>query len=237
MIELKNVSKTYRTGKISVQALKSVNFNIQKSDFVLIRGPSGSGKSTLLNIIGLLDNPSEGEVRLNGIPVSFEDFDKLASLRSKTISFIFQSFNLNPVLSLEENVMVPLMIRSDITREEKKRRVSDWIKNTGLFEHRHHRPEELSGGQRQRVAIARAMVTEPELVIADEPTANLDSRTARSILDFMKQLNREKKVTFLFATHDPVLDEFAKTHVEIKDGVLTVIGNDFKKNITGETKL
>jgi putative ABC transport system ATP-binding protein len=223
MIELKNVSKTYQTGKISVQALKSVNFNIQKSDFVLIRGPSGSGKSTLLNIIGLLDNPSEGEVRLNGNPVSFEDFDKLASLRSKTISFIFQSFNLNPVLSLEENVMVPLMIRSDITREEKKRRVSDWIKKTGLFEHRHHRPEELSGGQRQRVAIARAMVTEPELVIADEPTANLDSKTAHSILDFMKQLNHEKKVTFLFATHDPVLDEFAKTHVEIKDGVLTVI--------------
>lgn len=224
MIELKNVSKTYKTGKTFVQALKSVNFSIHKSDFVLIRGPSGSGKSTLLNIVGLLDNPSEGEVLLNGKPVSFEDFDKLATLRSKTISFIFQSFNLNPVLTLEENVMVPLMIRTDLTREEKKRRVSDWIKKTGLYEHRHHRPDELSGGQRQRVAIARAMVTEPELVIADEPTANLDSKTARSILEFMKQLNQEKKVTFLFATHDPVLDEFAKTHVEIKDGVLSMTG-------------
>jgi putative ABC transport system ATP-binding protein len=224
MIELKNVSKTYKTGKTFVQALKSVNFSIRKSDFVLIRGPSGSGKSTLLNIVGLLDNPSEGEVLLNGNPVSFEDFDKLATLRSKTISFIFQSFNLNPVLSLEENVMVPLMIRTDLTREEKKRRVSDWIKKTGLYEHRHHRPDELSGGQRQRVAIARAMVTEPELVIADEPTANLDSKTARSILEFMKQLNQEKRVTFLFATHDPVLDEFAKTHVEIKDGVLVMTG-------------
>lgn len=226
MIELKNVSKTYKTGKTFVQALKSVNFSIQKSDFVLIRGPSGSGKSTLLNIVGLLDNPSEGEILLNRKPVSFEDFDKLATLRSKTISFIFQSFNLNPVLTLEENVMVPLMIRTDLTREEKKRRVSDWIKKTGLYEHRHHRPDELSGGQRQRVAIARAMVTEPELVIADEPTANLDSKTARSILEFMKQLNQEKKVTFLFATHDPVLDEFAKTHVEIKDGVLTITGTN-----------
>lgn len=226
MIELKNVSKTYKTGKTFVQALKSVNFSIQKSDFVLIRGPSGSGKSTLLNIVGLLDNPSEGEILLNGKPVSFDDFDKLATLRSKTISFIFQSFNLNPVLTLEENVMVPLMIRTDLTREEKKRRVSDWIKKTGLYEHRHHRPDELSGGQRQRVAIARAMVTEPELVIADEPTANLDSKTARSILEFMKQLNQEKKVTFLFATHDPVLDEFAKTHVEIKDGVLTITGTN-----------
>ncbi|MBK9040606.1 MAG: ABC transporter ATP-binding protein [Bdellovibrionales bacterium] len=226
MIELKNVSKTYKTGKTFVQALKSVNFSIHKSDFVLIRGPSGSGKSTLLNIVGLLDNPSEGEILLNGKPVSFDDFDKLATLRSKTISFIFQSFNLNPVLTLEENVMVPLMIRTDLTREEKKRRVSDWIKKTGLYEHRHHRPDELSGGQRQRVAIARAMVTEPELVIADEPTANLDSKTARSILEFMKQLNQEKKVTFLFATHDPVLDEFAKTHVEIKDGVLTITGTN-----------
>lgn len=237
MIELKNVSKSYQTGKTSVQALKSVNFNIQKSDFVLIRGPSGSGKSTLLNIVGLLDSPSEGEVQLNGIRVSFEDFDKLATLRSKTISFIFQSFNLNPVLTLEENVMVPLMIRTDISREEKKRRVSDWIKKTGLFEHRNHRPDELSGGQRQRVAIARAMVTEPELVIADEPTANLDSKTARSILDFMKQLNQEKKVTFLFATHDPVLDEFAKTHVEIKDGVLRVIERSTSQNTPKETEV
>lgn len=228
MIELKNVSKTYKTGKTFVQALKSVNFSIHKSDFVLIRGPSGSGKSTLLNIVGLLDNPSQGEILLNGKPVSFEDFDKLATLRSKTISFIFQSFNLNPVLTLEENVMVPLMIRTDLTQEEKKRRVSDWIKKTGLYEHRHHRPDELSGGQRQRVAIARAMVTEPELVIADEPTANLDSKTARSILEFMRQLNQEKKVTFLFSTHDPVLEEFAKTHVEIKDGVLTVKGTDSK---------
>lgn len=221
MIELKNVYKTYETGKTTVEALKGVNFKFKKSDFILIRGPSGSGKSTLLNIVGLLDNPTSGEVFLNGREVSYEDFDALATLRSKTISFIFQSFNLNPVLTVEENVMVPLMIRNDITREAKRFRVEDWIKKTGLYDHRHHRPDELSGGQRQRVAIARAMVTEPELVIADEPTANLDSKTTRSILEFMKQLNEEKQVTFLFATHDPVLDEFAKTKVQIKDGVLT----------------
>jgi putative ABC transport system ATP-binding protein len=162
-------------------------------------------------------------VYLNGQKVSYADFDELATLRSRTISFIFQSFNLNPVLTVEENVMVPLMIRKDISHEEKKRRVNEWIMKTGLYEHRHHRPDELSGGQRQRVAIARAMVTEPEIVIADEPTANLDSKTARSILEFMRQLNEEKKVTFLFATHDPVLDEYAKTRVQIKDGILSVV--------------
>jgi putative ABC transport system ATP-binding protein len=223
MIELKNVVKTYETGKTFIEALKGVNFTFNKSDFILIRGPSGSGKSTLLNIVGLLDNPTSGDVYLNGIKVNYSDFDALAILRSKTISFIFQSFNLNPVLTVEENVMVPLMIRKDIAKEEKKRRVDEWIKKTGLYDHRHHRPDELSGGQRQRVAIARAMVTEPEIVIADEPTANLDSKTTRSILEFMKQLNEEKQVTFLFATHDPVLDEFAKTRVQIKDGVLSLI--------------
>lgn len=223
MIELRNVVKTYETGKTFVEALKGVNYTFKKSDFVLIRGPSGSGKSTLLNIVGLLDGPTDGEVYLNGQKVSYADFDELATLRSRTISFIFQSFNLNPVLTVEENVMVPLMIRKDIPHEEKKRRVTDWIMKTGLYEHRHHRPDELSGGQRQRVAIARAMVTEPEIVIADEPTANLDSKTTRSILEFMRQLNEEKKVTFLFATHDPVLDEYAKTRVQIKDGVLSVV--------------
>ena len=223
MIELKNVTKNYETGKTFVEALRGVSFTFKKSDFVLIRGPSGSGKSTLLNIVGLLDNPTDGEVYLNGQKVSYADFDELATLRSRTISFIFQSFNLNPVLTVEENVMVPLMIRKDISQEEKKRRVTDWIMKTGLYEHRHHRPDELSGGQRQRVAIARAMVTEPEIVIADEPTANLDSKTARSILEFMRQLNQERNVTFLFATHDPVLDEYAKTKVQIKDGILSMV--------------
>src|SRR3989338_1221024 len=203
MLELKNVHKKYQTGKTFVHALRGVDFKIDIGDFMIVRGPSGSGKSTLLNILGLLDEPTTGDVYLKGAKVSFKDFDDLATLRSKSISFIFQSFNLNPVLTLEENVMIPLMIRKDISREEKLRRVSEWIEKTGLTSHRNHKPDELSGGQRQRVAIARAMVTEPALVIADEPTANLDSETARSILTMMKKLNEEKGTTFIFATHDP----------------------------------
>jgi putative ABC transport system ATP-binding protein len=220
MIELKNVDKTYQTGKTFVHALDHINFKIVKGDFIIVRGPSGSGKSTLLNILGLLDEPTSGEVFLNDEAVSFRDFDDLAVLRSKYISFIFQSFNLNPVLTLEENVMVPLMIRKEIAHKEKLRRVNEWIEKTGLSQHKNHRPDELSGGQKQRVAIARAMVTEPQLVIADEPTANLDSQTSRSILSMMKTLNVEKGTTFIFATHDPVLAEYAKTNKIIKDGRL-----------------
>jgi putative ABC transport system ATP-binding protein len=223
MLELRNVSKTYVTGKTEILALKKINYEIKKGDLTIIRGPSGSGKSTLLNIIGLLDSPTEGEVRLNNKLVVFDDFDKLAKLRSHTISFIFQSFNLNPVLTLEENVMIPLMIRKDIPVVERKRRVNEWIEKTGLNLHREHRPDELSGGQKQRVAIARAMVSEPDLVIADEPTANLDSQTSRSILSFMKKLNEEKNTTFIFATHDPVLDEYAKTNLHIADGELFTV--------------
>lgn len=221
MIELRHVQKKYQTGKTFVHALKGIDFKIEKGDFMIVKGPSGSGKSTLLNILGLLDEPTEGEVYLFGQRVSFEDFDKLAVLRSRSISFIFQSFNLNPVLTLEENVMVPLMIRKDISREEKSRRVKEWIEKTGLSNHIHHKPDELSGGQRQRVAIARAMVSEPALVIADEPTANLDSETSRSILSMMKKLNEEKGTTFIFATHDPVLAEYAKTQRTIRDGQFT----------------
>jgi putative ABC transport system ATP-binding protein len=221
VIELKQVHKKYQTGKTFVHALKGVDFKIEKGDFLIVKGPSGSGKSTLLNILGLLDEPTEGEVFLFNEKVSFADFDELATLRSRSISFIFQAFNLNPVLTLEENVMVPLMIRKDISREEKQKRVAEWIENTGLSQHKHHKPEELSGGQRQRVAIARAMVSEPALVIADEPTANLDSETSRSILAMMKKLNEEKGTTFIFATHDPVLAEYAKRQCSIRDGQFT----------------
>lgn len=218
MIRLRDVVKTYDTGKIRVEALRGVNFSVEAGDFLVVRGPSGSGKSTLLNILGLLDAPSSGSVLLDGKPVSFADFDALAVTRSRTISFIFQSFNLNPVLTLEENVMVPLMIRTDLARSERRRRVSEWIEKTGLSEHRFHRPDELSGGQRQRVAIARAMVSEPALVIADEPTANLDSKTALTILSLMKEVNENRKTAFVFATHDPALEHFATKMYGIRDG-------------------
>jgi len=221
VIELRDVTKRYLSGKVTITALNHVTFGVRPGDFSVIKGPSGSGKSTLLNILGLLDSPSEGEVYLQGEHVSFADFDRLAEKRARVMSFIFQSFNLNPVLTLEENVMVPLMIRADIPRAERRRRVGDWIDKIGLGEHRGHRPDELSGGQRQRVAIARAMVTEPALVIADEPTANLDSRTAQSILSLMRELNETREVAFVFATHDPQLQRYAKQTWQLHDGVLS----------------
>jgi len=220
MITLEKITKTYESGKVSVAALRGIDMTISEGDFIVVKGPSGSGKSTLLNIMGLLDSPTSGRVLLEGRQVTYDDFDLLAGVRSRTISFIFQLFNLNPVLSLEENVMVPLMIRSDIKRAEKLRRVAEWVEKVGLASHRHHKPDELSGGQRQRVAIARAMVTNPRLVIADEPTANLDSRTTESILALMQDLNREKGTAFVFATHDPVLQKYAKTTHTVKDGSL-----------------
>lgn len=220
MLSLHGISKSYQTGKTSVEVLRQLNFEVKSGDVLVIRGPSGSGKSTLLNILGLLDEPTTGEVRLNGQLISFADFDHLAVTRSLTLSFIFQSFNLNPVLTTEENIMVPLMIRSDIPRTERQRRVDEWITKVGLAEHRHKRPDEISGGQRQRVAIARAMVTEPSIVIADEPTANLDSTTSRTILGLMRDLNRDRGTAFVFATHDPTLDEFAKRILKMKDGRL-----------------
>lgn len=220
MISLRHVSKRYQTGKTSVEVLRDLDFEVRQGDVVVIRGPSGSGKSTLLNILGLLDEPSGGEVRLGEELVRYDDFDALATTRSRTMSFIFQSFNLNPVLSAEENVMVPLMIRSDIPKAERQRRVDEWITKVGLAEQRHKRPDEISGGQRQRVAIARAMVSEPRLVIADEPTANLDSVTARTVLGLMRDLNRDRGTAFVFATHDPTLDEFAKRTLRMRDGRL-----------------
>lgn len=224
MLDLKHVSKCYELGKASVDVLKDLDFQVNEGDVIVIRGPSGSGKSTLLNLLGLLDSPSSGQVLLDGQMIMYKDFDKLAQQRAKAISFIFQSFNLNPVLTAEENVMVPLMIRSDIERSIKQQRVDEWIHKVDLAAHRHKKPDELSGGQRQRVAIARAMVSEPRLVIADEPTANLDSKTARIILELMRKLNQERGTAFVFATHDPTLDEFAKTRLRMVDGQLVKEG-------------
>jgi putative ABC transport system ATP-binding protein len=220
MLEAKGIVKRYGEGRTAVEILSNLNFSVRAGDIIVIRGPSGSGKSTLLNLLGLLDSPSAGEIYLDGELVSFADFDALAVQRSRAISFIFQTFNLNPVLTAEENVMVPLMIRSDIPRPERQRRVAQWLANVGLTEHSHKRPDELSGGQRQRVAIARAMVSEPRLVIADEPTANLDSTTANTILKLMQELNQKSGTSFIFATHDPALDQFAKTRLRMKDGKL-----------------
>jgi putative ABC transport system ATP-binding protein len=219
LIELKNIHKVYELGKTTVPALGGVDLQVQSGEFTVVMGPSGSGKTTLLNIIGLLDRATSGSYRLEGEEVGDRDFNDLAELRNRKIGFIFQSFNLIPVLNVLENIEFPCLIAGEPKRtlRERAERVAA---DVGLSQFLHHRPDELSGGQRQRVAIARALVTQPQLVLADEPTANLDSATSEQILDLMEELNRTRHVTFLFSTHDPRVMRRARRVVRIADGVL-----------------
>ncbi|MEW5849557.1 MAG: ABC transporter ATP-binding protein [Myxococcota bacterium] len=222
LIELKDVTKDYMLGGTVVHALKGVSMTVEKGEFTVVTGPSGSGKSTLLNIIGCLDRLSGGSYKLEGEEVGQTDFDALADIRNRKIGFIFQSFNLIPVLDVLENVEFPCQVRA---RPEPKRvlreRAMQVAADVGLSHVIHHRPDQLSGGQRQRVAIARALVTQPSLVLADEPTANLDSVTSQQIIDLMLKLNAEKGVTFLFSTHDPRVTKHARRALSILDGKVT----------------
>jgi len=221
MIVLKNIVKTYHLGKTEVRAIRGVSISIEKGDFICMMGPSGSGKSTLLNIIGCLDRPDSGEVLIDSEHVVSMDRNSLADIRAHKIGFIFQMFNLIPVLNVYENIEFPLFIKKEkLSAGEKEKRIRHLIDVVGLAEFIKHRPDELSGGQRQRVAIARALVTHPSIILADEPTANLDSETAQSILEVMKRLNREEKVTFVFATHDPNISSFATSIHRLRDGLL-----------------
>jgi putative ABC transport system ATP-binding protein len=218
-VALRGIVKEYQLGKTIVPALQGVDLDIGRGEFTVVMGPSGSGKSTLLNIIGCLDCPTRGSYQLDDREVGDRDFDKLASLRNEKIGFIFQSFNLIPVLNVTENVEFPcLMGRKRDNTSILRKRVLELCDDVGLSPYLKHRPDELSGGQRQRVAIARALITEPELVLADEPTANLDSVTSEQIIDLMQQLNRDKGVTFLFSTHDPRITRHAKRVVHLADG-------------------
>ena len=219
LVSLRNVVKEYHLGKTIVPALQGVSLEVERGEFTVVMGPSGSGKSTLLNIIGCLDRPTSGNYLFDGQEVGDRDFDKLAGLRNEKIGFIFQSFNLIPVLNVLENVEFPCLMRKN--REPLKdlrARVKKLSEDVGLGPFLQHKPDELSGGQRQRVAIARALITGPELVLADEPTANLDSKTSEQIIDLMRRLNQEKGVTFLFSTHDPRVMNHAKRVVHIEDG-------------------
>ncbi len=212
-----NVTKDYRLGQTTVKALQGVNLSVDKGDFIAILGASGSGKTTLLNLAGAIDDPTEGTVSINGNNVAELTDDQKATLRSETIGYIFQTFNLISVLTALENVMLSLQIRGgrmSAIREQAAARLHE----TGLTDFMQHRPDKLSGGQRQRVAIARALVTKPALILADEPTANLDHKTARSIIDLMKELNEESQVTFIFSTHDQRLIEQVKRVVRLDDG-------------------
>ena len=221
IVRLEAVKKTYRLGKTDVPALKGVDLSINMGEFVSIAGPSGSGKSTLLNLVGCVDVASEGRVSVCGRETTGLGDNELTRLRLEKIGFIFQSFNLIQVLNVRDNVGFPLLIRNHPPKGDAAERVDHFIRMVGLQDHSNHRPGELSGGQRQRVAIARALVTGPELVLADEPTANLDSETGGRILDLMKEINEREKTTFVFSTHDPEVMARAVTVFRLHDGVLT----------------
>lgn len=222
IISLDQVHKVYPLGKTEVKAVSGVSFEIQKGDFVSIAGPSGSGKSTILNLIGCIDVPSAGTVTINGIETGSLNDKQITQLRHQTLGFIFQSFNLIPVLNVFENIEFPLLLGTGSKGKARERK--DWvdflIAEVGLDRWSTHKANELSGGQRQRVAIARALVTKPQVVMADEPTANLDSATGESILELMQRMNREFGTTFIFSTHDAKIVQLADHVIRLRDGLV-----------------
>lgn len=217
VVEAKDLEKRYWLGEREVPALKRVNFAIEPGEFLAFVGSSGSGKTTLLNLIGGLDHASSGFLAIDNQDISKLSDDALSEFRAGHLGFVFQTFNLLSVLSASENVEYPLL-HTSLSATERKARVSELLKRVGLGEHADHRPAQLSGGQRQRVAIARALVHKPRIVIADEPTANLDRKTAIELLDLMHALNRETGVTFIFSTHDPLIIKCASRVLELMDG-------------------
>jgi putative ABC transport system ATP-binding protein len=220
VIKTRSLRKVYRLGKTEVTALDQINLEVQSGDFLAIAGPSGSGKTTLLNLIGCLDKPTSGNIELAGQDVSHLDGNQLADIRNKKIGFIFQTFNLIPVLTAYENVEFPLLLR-DCPAGERKDKIMEVLEDVGIRGQAKQRPEELSGGQRQRVAIARALVKGPEIILADEPTANLDSATGDDIVKLMLKLNQEKGTTFIFSTHDQMVIKHATRVVGLHDGRTT----------------
>jgi len=224
LIRVEHVSKRYRLGNQWISALDDVSMAIEDGVFLAIAGPSGSGKSTLLNLIGCIDTPSSGQIFLDDQDLSGRTPDDLAGLRLRTIGFVFQTFNLLPVFSAEENVEYPLLQFKNIDGDERRRRVAHFLDVVHLSKYARHRPNELSGGQRQRVAIARALVTQPKIILADEPTANLDGKTGKSIINLMKRINRDSGTTFVFSTHDKKVIAEADRLVRIEDGRIRRLG-------------
>ncbi len=222
IVELQDVRKIYPLGKVEVEAVKGVTISIEKGDFISIAGPSGSGKTTILKMIGLIDKATTGEVFINGKATNALNDKELTKLRHETLGFIFQSFNLIPVLNVWENIEFPLLLgKTSISKAEKSDWIDHLIEEVGLMDWKKHKPNELSGGQRQRVAIARALVTKPQIVLADEPTANLDSATGEQIIELMKRINRELETTFIFSTHDAKIVDIADHIVRLRDGLVT----------------
>ena len=218
VVEVSNVSKQYALGQQHVTALDNVSITVDEGEFLAIAGPSGSGKSTLLNLIGCIDRPNQGTIRIAGDDVTSWTHDALAKVRAERIGFIFQTFNLLPVLTAAENVEFPLLNRPDLSANDRVERIRYYLDVVGLGRFAHHRPDQMSGGQRQRVAIARALAGRPRIILADEPTANLDRETGLNVLVLMKKISRSEKATFIFSTHDPKVIAMASRIVRIADG-------------------
>jgi putative ABC transport system ATP-binding protein len=221
IVSLVDVSKVYKLGKTEVRALRGVSLDVEEGEFLSIAGPSGSGKTTLLNLVGCVDTPTSGRVLVGGEDTKDLSERALTSLRLHRLGFIFQTFNLVQVLSVYQNVEFPLLLQGGLAKKERAARVLGLLEAVGLQDHVRHRPSELSGGQRQRVAVARALVTRPAIVLADEPTANLDSQTGGTIIDLMKEMNHRDGTTFIFSTHDPKVMAHATAIVRIADGEVT----------------
>ncbi len=232
IVSVQGVSKDYMLGKTVVPAVRDVSLEIEKGEFISIAGPSGSGKTTLLNLIGCVDTPTAGTVLVDGKDTSRLAERALTDLRLHTIGFVFQSFNLVQVLSVFQNVEFPLLLQGRLGKRERQTRVDGLLEAVGLDAHARHRPSELSGGQRQRVAVARALVTRPALVLADEPTANLDSQTGESIIDLMKEMNERDGTTFVFSTHDPRVMAHASAVIRIVDG--RIVGREAGAGLPAE---
>jgi putative ABC transport system ATP-binding protein len=219
IVEAVNLKKTYMLGKVPVEALRGVNLKVESGDFLAILGPSGSGKSTLLNLIGALDKPTEGKMMIEGVDISTLNDNQLADLRRR-IGFVFQFFNLIPRFTARENVELSMSI-ADINRAERRKQAEGLLETVGLKERMNHKPAELSGGEQQRVAIARALANNPRFLLMDEPTGNIDSKTASEIIELIKRLNEEKGVTIIMVTHDQRLATQTKRAVQMFDGVIT----------------
>ena len=219
IISVRNLMKTYLMGEIEVQALRGVSFDIDKGEFVAIMGPSGSGKSTLMNLLGCLDTPTDGEYILDGLPVEQLDKDLLSAVRNRKIGFIFQQFNLLPRSTALENVELPLIYKGNVKKAERHERAAAALEIVGLGDRMEHRPRELSGGQQQRVAIARALVTKPAILLADEPTGNLDSHSSEEVMGVFEELNRQG-ITVVLVTHEHDVAFHAQRVITVRDGLL-----------------
>src|SRR6516225_7445691 len=228
LIELRNLSKTYDLGEVKIEALKGVTLDIQEGEFVALIGPSGSGKSTLMNTLGCLDRPSDGSYRLAGEEVAGLNPDQLAQIRNRRIGFIFQNFNLLARTTALENVEVPLLYNRNVPRRERKKNASHMLERVGLGDRLDHRPNQLSGGQQQRVAIARALINRPPILLCDEPTGNLDTRTSREIMNLFRELNETEGLTVILVTHDLEVAQRAQRALVLIDGEVVLDTTDYR---------